>query len=577
MWTRPKDSPVVSQDKCCSGSSRRGAVVVLVAVLLVVMLGFTVLAVDVGYMYDARAELQNAADSAAMAAAAFLSSGTPSEAESQVKATAAVFAEINKAAGTGNVIDKDADVVLGKATADLSTGRYTFEPSVYPWDAVQVTVRRHAGSVSGPIGLFFAGFFGKSSADIGATAIAVLVPRDLAMVVDLSGSMNNDSELGSYKDTKINLTSIWRDLTPGSAGPTWGNMVVWGTEEIEPATYDPTTDLGLTYMPYGQNWSVLDVNQDGINDFDQLPADYSSNEINALKSGSRDNYDSSWYYANRVGVMLRLANWNDNDNDGQIDSSEVSWNVPYPYNQGSWSEWIRDYVRSSSTAMYQENSAFRYRFGLKTFVNYLLERRESNAESPVLAQTPEQPLEAVKQATDYCLSIIEELDSNDQLSLEVYATDAHHEVDLTEDHMAIAERLHEMQAGHYNAWTNIGGGLKSAIDELTGPRARPHARKIILLMTDGVANVDEYDRAGSYYEASAQDYAKQQADRAAALGIRIYSISVGVGADRSLMQTVATKARGEEFFAAGTSAEYSAQLLDIFGRLGGKRPVALIK
>ena len=50
-------------------SSRSGAVIVLVAVLLVVLLGFTVLAVDVGYMYNTRAELQNAADAAAMAAA----------------------------------------------------------------------------------------------------------------------------------------------------------------------------------------------------------------------------------------------------------------------------------------------------------------------------------------------------------------------------------------------------------------------------------------------------------------------------------------------------------------------------
>ena len=62
---------------------------VIVAVLLMVMLGFTVLAVDVGYMYDGRAELQNAADAAALASAAFLSSGSPSECEAEVRAKAA--------------------------------------------------------------------------------------------------------------------------------------------------------------------------------------------------------------------------------------------------------------------------------------------------------------------------------------------------------------------------------------------------------------------------------------------------------------------------------------------------------
>lgn len=553
----------------------KGAIVVIVAVFLVVILGFTVLAVDVGYMYDAKAELQNAADAAALASAAFLSSGSPSEAEANVRAKAALFALINKAAGKANVIDQQTDVVLGRAWLDFNTEKYTFAKTAYPWDAVEVTVRRSTNSASGPIGLFFAGIFGKNTADIGASATAVLVPRDIAMVVDLSGSMNDDSELQSYKQTTINLTQVWIDLTPGDDGPTWGNMVAWGVEDIDSDTYQPENDPGLNYMPYRQNWSYLDINNDGTNDFDQLPASYTISEKNALKSGSYDSYRSAQYYADRVAVMLRLANWNDNDGDGGIDSSEVSWTIPYPYSEGSWSDWIKNYVRSSGTQMYSANSAFRYRFGLKTFVNYLLESREAHFETPILSQSPEQPLEAVKMATTWCLDVIENLDSNDQMSLEIYATTANHEVDLTEDYQKVSERLSEMQAGHYNAWTNIGGGLKTAIDELQSQRARPHAKKMIMLMTDGQANTNEF---GSYALDGAKTYALEQAKRAANLGIRIYSISVGSGADRALMQQIASIARGEEFFASsGNPTEYTAQLMTIFGRLGGKRPVVLVK
>ena len=435
------------QSTLCAGhqqGERKGAVIVLVAVLLVVLIGFTILAVDVGYMYDTRAELQNAADAASMAAAAFLSSGGPLDAEEAVRAEAYKYALANMAAGKGTIINSEADVILGRTTRNWATGEYSFAESVYPWDAVKVIVRRDSQRASGPVGLFFAGIFGKSTADISASAVAALIPRDIAMTVDLSGSMNDDSELKSYRDTPINLTYVWRVMKEGEGGPTWGNMTYWGTDDIDPEDYEPQDDTGLTYMPYQQNWSYLDVNNDSINDFDQLPSDYTTSEKNTLKSGSRDRHRSRQYYADRVAVMLRLADWNDDDHDDKIDSSEVTWTVPYPYSQGSWSDWIKNYVRSSSTGMYSANSAFRYRFGLKTFINYLLEKRYTYAASPILSQTPCHPLEAIKDGVNVCLEIMNELDSNDQMSLEIYATAPSHEHDLSENFNDVADALDNM-------------------------------------------------------------------------------------------------------------------------------------
>ncbi len=50
-------------------TDQKGAVAVIVAVCLVVFVGFTALAVDVGHLYVVRNELQNAADAGALAGA----------------------------------------------------------------------------------------------------------------------------------------------------------------------------------------------------------------------------------------------------------------------------------------------------------------------------------------------------------------------------------------------------------------------------------------------------------------------------------------------------------------------------
>ena len=50
-------------------AKRKGTVIVMVAILMVVLIGCAALAVDVGYLYVARTELQRAADAGALAGA----------------------------------------------------------------------------------------------------------------------------------------------------------------------------------------------------------------------------------------------------------------------------------------------------------------------------------------------------------------------------------------------------------------------------------------------------------------------------------------------------------------------------
>ena len=103
--------------------------------------------------------------------------------------------------------------------------------------------------------LFFAGIFGINNFSVSAESIAQYQPRDIAIVLDFSGSMNDDSELKQIRYDSENrvpvensLAEIYADLD----SPTYGNM------EFTPR-YISTTDtteikkqLGLRYYEDGQ-------------------------------------------------------------------------------------------------------------------------------------------------------------------------------------------------------------------------------------------------------------------------------------------------------------------------------------
>jgi hypothetical protein len=310
---------------------------------------------------------------------------------------------------------------------------------------------------------------------------------------------------------------------------------------------------------------------------------------------SSSNDGSSGNYENRVAVALGLARWQSGMSGGlwqllglsggngnsTLTSSELVWTEKVLSNSLSdsaaiWRDYINNYVRSSSTAMTDANSAFRYRFGTKTFVNYLMEKRGLHSQTPELANTPLQPMQAVKDAVGELAATIDELKSMDHVSLEIYGTTARHEVNLTGDVYAVSNRLKQMQAGHYDVWTNIGGGILRGIEELHSTRARPIARKVMFLLTDGIANVACETCSGGD-EAGGRAYTLQMAETAASKGIQIFTVSVGSGSDIALMEEIATIGRGEHFHAEGSIEQYSAQLDMIFQHLGGKRQVQLIK
>ncbi len=471
--------------------AKRAVAAVWVAATMTVMVGFAALAVDVGYIYSTQAELQRTADAAAMAAASRLAG---SELETTAFDIARHYSQLNEAGGVAIDLSED-DITLGRAVMD-SGGKYAFEPGAEPPDAVRIRVRRSSDSPNGALQLFLGPFLGVSEADLGASATAMLVPRDIVIVMDLSNSMSYDSQLKHESETEINIRQVWEDL----GSPTFGKMTAFHSSASQ--------------MPY---------------------------------------YSSS-LYTSKIKSYLGLTN------------------VPYPYPQGSWDEYI-NYVKTSLDDSWRDadERAYEDRYGLRTFVHYLLDKRHCEWETPELSNTRVQPVHALKQAIGVLCQYLVSIDSSDQVGLVSYCDTSRIEHELTYDLEAIAVEAYSQQAGSYGSQTNIASGVDLAVAELLGPRARPTAKKVMILMTDGMANRPDNEEI-------AREVCIESATGTGANRIQIFTISLGSVADQELMAELAELGKGEHYHVPTLAiSQYEEDLRQVFRTLGGRRPVRLIE
>ena len=482
---------------------RRGAVLVLAAVLMVVMMAFLALTVDLGYISTVRTELKRATDSAALAGAGALVDGADG-----AQLQALDFMLRNPVGSQSLLEQEDREALL---EAWLAEHPDEFETTLGHWDpetrsfsesdVLPSTIQVVASRVDVP--LFFARVFGRDTFDVTAESIAKYQPRDIALVLDYSASMNDDSELrriheygeDSRAAVEANLLQIYQEL----GSPTYGNM------QFEPqyisSTYNPTvkSTLGLT-------------------------------------------------------------------------------NVSYPYSSGSWDSYI-DYVKSDSSSSYVKRAGYRKKYGYLTLINYWLEKKPKHSQTADLWDVSAQPITAVKDASDVFMTYIQEVDCDDHVALVVYNNSSQNalvEQTLTEDFATIADIIEHRQAGHYDLYTNIGAGIYQARQELRIEEEGGHARigsfKVIVLMTDGIAN-----RPGG--TSSGEAYALEQAQAAATQGLPIVTISLGNAADTELMAEIAEVTGGVHFNVPGGDAvtDYEEQLLTVFRQIADDRPLVLVK
>lgn len=159
-------------------NNRCGAMLPLVAVGLVIFTVVMVFSVDIARMHLVRAELRLATDAAARAGAEALSR----EQNSSAAVNAAVRIGGENFVGGRELSLSGADITLGSATPS-GGGKFGFNAGGSPTNSVQVN------SDPGNVRLFLGGMLGRNSFRPTMDAVAMRLDRDIALVLDSSGSM----------------------------------------------------------------------------------------------------------------------------------------------------------------------------------------------------------------------------------------------------------------------------------------------------------------------------------------------------------------------------------------------------
>ncbi|HBE66599.1 MAG TPA: hypothetical protein DDW52_00485 [Planctomycetaceae bacterium] len=211
-----RNSPRISSRRL-QGVYRPGAMMIMVALMLVILLVGAVFTVDVAYMHLVRAELRTATDAAAQAGSETLARTQDPDAARQA---AILIASQNRVAGQPLTL-RNQDVQIGGVANLVANGRFVFDPAAQTPTAVRVTAGRTSSHSDGPVNLFFAKLFGIQSFEPTKTASAMASVRDIALVLDVSGSMSSQDQNGVQRIDALKtavdvfLTEI-RDNAPDS-------------------------------------------------------------------------------------------------------------------------------------------------------------------------------------------------------------------------------------------------------------------------------------------------------------------------------------------------------------------------
>jgi Flp pilus assembly protein TadG len=274
-----------------SGRERRrsGSIIPLLALTVVLLCGFTALAIDVGMLTIAKTQTQNAADLAALTAARTLNGNCS-------------VSQYNNAAATTNaqnILTYNAILqqTIQSSQLSLTYGSYDYNQTSQsfsanyppttgkPWTAVAATV------TANNLPAVFSTIFGNQLLPtVTCSAQAVHRPRDIALVMDLSASMRFGTCLGfdfyTSKRTSNNLdTNVpnFSHYSSSSAGMSLASGTTSQTSAVDNYTITPTNTTaasGSYTLAY-------------INSFYQNNA-YASTLIRAFDSYSSTDGGNTW-------------------------------------------------------------------------------------------------------------------------------------------------------------------------------------------------------------------------------------------------------------------------------------------
>src|SRR6266702_1058492 len=283
--------------------NNKGIAVIFLAIAIVVLCAFVGLAVDIGYMYVAKGQLQNAADAAALAGAARIKpNDLPVYQQYSARSYAQTFASNNNAAQSPVAVASDYRTNdLSTATVsngnDIQFGHWTpagFDaspPLGTPINAIRVRARRTvpgdtvSAAEQGQVRIFF----GK---------ILALLPGGGAGFPFMSASAEAIAALEPAPFLPVMVNEYW--LATDSNQP-------YGSDQNYPNSFVRVTNVdGTASKVYSKIFAVLGEKAD-----DNINPSTSSKDMNgfidlAARSSNHDGSGSSWYALN-TGISATPA------------------------------------------------------------------------------------------------------------------------------------------------------------------------------------------------------------------------------------------------------------------------------
>jgi Flp pilus assembly protein TadG len=580
--------------------SRRGAIIFLTAFLIIVFLGMIAFAVDLGYIFTAKTQLQTAADSAALAAAATMGS-----VEDESVRKAKEFAGLNKI-GPESVVINDSDVVYG--LWDTNSKTFTESPAGYG-NAVRVTARADA-STSGAVPLFFGAIFGRPSVDLAASAVATTNPRDICFIVDLSSSMNDDTDPG--KTTSINnnyagagtamMQKLFNDLNFGtysSSGPHYAAGV-----PVLPATVSGTTastgtvaNLYKTKVSNGVTTYIGPLfyknakNKTSYNGVTYtIPSQYLIYTAGD-GSGQAATPQAQW--------ETKAYSWIIDEQLGGI-SGEIATKIGVMAN-------AKPDLNSTNGAYYTYWKAFIDAYPSKlSYLNYVTKIEPCGRDgkpfgsspllSPISIDAPycvyhdeetdaglkefpaaEMPTHAARRAIVSALKVIKDrneiindLSQQDRVSIVTFSTKENVVIEhpLNTDYEAAMDIACKLQScgANYSCTASETGILKSI--ELFQSQGRAHTNKVVVFLTDGLPNLytNNPPASISYNGATNTNYTGSTAEKAAMYQVSVmlsknwifFPLEIGLQGNEDFMHRMLNIGKGVTSFDSTTGYPYSA-------------------
>lgn len=576
-------------------SSRRGATLVLFTLLLVALIGMVAFAVDVGYVNLTKTELQTAADASALAASAVLNQ----DAET-IRTVAQNYAGKHKSGGqTVSLGTSDVEFGVWDSTAG------TFTPITAGGNAVRITARRIAAP------LFFARVFGRNNFDTTASAVGMANPRDIVFVVDLSGSMNDDSEPGWA------TTELTNALTPEGYPNVANDLMQNVYTDFGYGTFPGTLQwVGSPLSVTANNSAYANLTKDsGPLTLTGVDAAYKITSSNSESTRKTKAY--KWMVDNQIAVVMAgvkptpsssnsasLAYWT-KYLDYVIEPKSVSGRGTLPPSQDS--DRI-DGLNNPNSASFPDASdsvpqGFRNQIGYRTYVQFMMDfgrnlQPDGSTYTPLSTLSSdcpwhteateggtfsfpprEQPTHASRRALIAAIQVIKErnenipdLDQRDWVSVITYDLTSPAPVihqALTGDYddaMLACTALQAVSDAAYSTATET--GLITASQHLqpssSGGSGRQHAQKVVVLLTDGMPNL---------YSSSSSTISTYRTDNPSVDSwgnSNWYSSSSTYNAfNAPIMQSLTMQGNGWSVFPVGLGLGTDYSFMDRMARTGG--------